>query len=299
MKTSSLALIGPGAIGCTLIAHLAATGRFDLTVAARSPLDRIEVETETGVLRCEPRVCTAPTQVLAPVDWVLVATKAYDVAGALPWLERLCGPETRFALLQNGVEHLQRLPERYCRTKLVPVVVDCPAERQAPGRVRQRGPARMIVPDDAAGRAFVELFRETRIQVDTTTDWRTAAWRKLCLNAAGAVSAATLRPSGIVHFPPAADLMRAIVREVVLVGRAEGAQLDDSIVDTVIENTRRAPHDAVNSMHADRAAGRPMEIDARNGVVVRLGRRHGIPTPCNEALTNLLLTLELPEQAQP
>jgi 2-dehydropantoate 2-reductase len=41
-------------------------------------------------------------------------------------------------------------------------------------------------------------------------------------------------------------------------------------------------------MHADRIAGRQMEIDARNGAVVRFGRKHGIATPVNQMIVALL-----------
>ena len=41
-------------------------------------------------------------------------------------------------------------------------------------------------------------------------------------------------------------------------------------------------------MHADRVAGRPMEYDARNGVIVRLGRKHGIQAPMNALMVALL-----------
>ncbi len=47
----------------------------------------------------------------------------------------------------------------------------------------------------------------------------------------------------------------------------------------------------MNSIHADRAAGRPMELDARNGVIVRLGRRHGIATPYNDMAVALLAAM--------
>jgi len=198
------------------------------------------------------------------------------------------GPSTRVAVLQNGVEHMERFAGRISRDAIVPVVIDCPAERSAPGRVRQRGTALVTAPDDENGRAFVELFAGTPIVAATSPDWLTVAWRKLCLNAAGAVSAATLQPAGVVHQEPIADLMRGIVREVVQVGARVGAKLDDSMVETVIEHCRRAPRDGLNSLHADRLAGRPMELDARNGVIVRLGRRFGIPTPYNETMVALL-----------
>lgn len=54
---------------------------------------------------------------------------------------------------------------------------------------------------------------------------------------------------------------------------------------------RNAPPDSVNSLQADRMEGRPMEIEARNGVIVRLGRKHGIPTPCNQMAVALLEAL--------
>jgi 2-dehydropantoate 2-reductase len=82
--------------------------------------------------------------------------------------------------------------------------------------------------------------------------------------------------------------MRALVRECIAVGRAEGATLDDAIPDEIVAGARRAPKDAGNSMYADRRAGRPMEYDARNGVIVRLGKRHGIAAPMNTLMVDLL-----------
>jgi 2-dehydropantoate 2-reductase len=59
-------------------------------------------------------------------------------------------------------------------------------------------------------------------------------------------------------------------------------------VEAVVEGARQAPEGAGNSMYADRLAGRPMELDARNGVIVRLGQKHAIPTPTNALLVALL-----------
>ncbi|HWA85197.1 MAG TPA: ketopantoate reductase C-terminal domain-containing protein, partial [Opitutus sp.] len=78
------------------------------------------------------------------------------------------------------------------------------------------------------------------------------------------------------------------------VARAEGAQLADSLADEIIAGQRAAPPDATNSLLADRAAGRRMEVDARNGAVVRAGRRHGIPTPLNTMALALLEAMQPP-----
>lgn len=283
----SIAVIGPGAIGGSVATWLAQDPENRITVCARTPLDRLELETPYGRLAATPIVVTAPTEAV-PVDWVIIATKAYDAAGAASWLGALRREDTKVAVLQNGVEHVERFAPYLPVEHIVPVIIDLPGERTAPGRLRQRGDAWLEAPDTEAGTAFVSLFRQTRIAARTTADWTTIAWKKLCINSQGAISAILLKPTGVVAIEPIPELMRGIVRECIAVGRAEGARLDDDLVEAVVNGCRTAPADGVNSLLADRRAGRPMEIDARNGAIVRFGRRHGIPTPLNEMAVALL-----------
>jgi 2-dehydropantoate 2-reductase len=286
-----IAIIGPGAIGGTLTAWLAQHPAFDLTVAARSAFESLTLQTPDGsALTAHPRLITDPTRVaaLAPMDWVLVTTKTYDVTGTAQWLKHLVRPQTRIAIIQNGVEHLERFASHVPVEQLLPVMIDCPAERQSPGRIRQRGAGRMVVPQGMHAADFIALFAHTALSVTADADFKTQIWRKLCFNSAGALSAVLLKPAVIARQDGVADIMRAIVRECIAVGRAEGADLDDAIVEHVISGYRAAPPDSMNSLHADRAAGRPMETDARNGVIARLGRKHGIPTPINEIIVALL-----------
>ena len=282
-----IAVIGPGAVGATVAAWLAQNPALSVEVCARTAFDRLEVEAPGGPLTASPRVLTSPDQA-GPVDWAIVTTKTYDAAATGAWLARLVGSQTRVAVLQNGVEHVERFSAYVPAERITPAVVDIPAERSAPGRVRQRRDGTILVPDGAAGEAFVALFAHTPIAISTTPDFKTAAWKKLGLNCAGAVNALTLKPSGVARREPIADIMRALVAECVAVGRAEGADLPSDLPDTVVEGYRAGPPDGVNSLHADRAAGRPMELDARNGVIVRLGARHGIKTPVNAMVVALL-----------
>lgn len=287
---TTIAIIGPGAIGGILAAWLAQDPNHDVTVCARTPFDRLEVETPSGSITASPRVVTDPADA-RPVDWVLVATKAYDAASAARWFPAVRRDDTPVVILQNGVEHVERFSAFLSAEHLVPAVIDCPAERTAPGRMRQRGQSWIVVPDTEHGRAFVPLFARTNFDV-STGDFTTRAWAKLCINAPGAISAILLKPTGVIQVEPIAALTRGIVRECLAVGRAEGAALDDGIVEAVVEGARRAPGDSLNSLIADRMAGRPMEIDARNGAVVRFGRRHGIPTPLNEMAVALLVAAQ-------
>ncbi len=284
---ASILLIGPGAIGATLAAWLYQDDRHEVAVAARTPFDSIEVQTPEGVIRASPRVYTDVSQV-RPVDWVLVCTKAYDSESAAQWFKTACGPGTRVAVVQNGVEHVERFERHIERARIVPVMIDLPADRVSPGRTIQRGPAHLVVPAGRNGADFVRLFAHTNFDAKETGDFTTAVWKKLCLNCAGAPCAVVLKPQGIVHQHGVAELMRTLVRECVAVGRAEGAKLEDSIPDEIVERAKRGSRTSGNSMYADRLAGRPMEYDARNGVIVRLGRKHGIQAPMNALMVALL-----------
>lgn len=287
METNRIALIGPGAIGGSVAAWLAQSPTNDVTICARTPFERLTIETPDGPIAASPRVLTDPVAA-TPADWVLVATKAYDAAAAASWFPGLIGADTRVAVLQNGVEHVARFTPYVSAARILPAIVDIPAERIAPGHIRQRRLGTILVPRGIAGEAFVALFAQTAIAVSTTDDFTTAAWTKLAVNCAGAISALTLKPGGVAWRDDIADIQRAMVRECVAVGRAEGAHLPDSLPDDVVERYRGSPADSINSIHADRLAGRPLELDARNGVIVRLGAHHRIATPVNAMIVALL-----------
>jgi 2-dehydropantoate 2-reductase len=288
---ASILLIGPGAIGATLAAWLCQDDRHQVTVAVRTAFDSIEATTPNGVIRARPRVVTDPAQVPA-VDWILATTKTYDSDAAAAWFPKATTARTRLAVIQNGVEHLERFEKRFNRARMVPVMIDLPAERLAPGRTVQRGPAHLVVPAGDNGAAFLALFAHANFDAKQTDDFTTAVWKKLCLNCAGAVPTVVAKPNGIAHHDGVAEIMRTLVRECVTVGRAQGAKLEDNIPDEIVERTRKAPRDSGNSMYADRLAGRPMEYDARNGVIVRLGRKHGIAAPMNALMVTLLEAIQ-------
>ncbi len=282
-----IAIVGVGAIGGVTAALLQQAGGHQLLLCTRRPASGLSVETPEGVVNVHATFVTEPSEAF-DVDWVLVATKAYDVAGTAKWLERLCSKGAPVAVLQNGVEHRERFAPYLAMEKILPVMVDCPAERQSPDRVRQRGLMHLKVPDCAIGRDFVERFAGTPTDASVVPDFLSVVWRKLCFNSAGVLSALLMQPAGVVRGDALGEVALQIIRECAAVARAEGAQLEENVADLVLSAQRAAPADSINSMLADRHAGRPVEIDARNGVIVRLGLKHGIATPANSMAVALM-----------
>jgi 2-dehydropantoate 2-reductase len=282
-----VAVVGVGAIGGVLASLLETTGLHEITLCTRRAIEALVVKTPDGVVTVRAKNLTMPDQADA-VDWVLVATKTYDAPGAGMWLRGLAKSGAAVAVVQNGVEHRERFAPYVTAERIVPVVIDCPVEREQNGTVVQRGKVTMKVEEGPLGGEFEELFRGSKVEIELVPDFKTAAWRKLCTNAAGAINALTMKPARVFHEEPVAQLALAMVAEVVAVGRAEGARLDESVGKQVVDMFRGQPKDSVNSLLADRIAGRRMETDARNGVIVRLGEKHGIATPLNRMAVAVL-----------
>jgi 2-dehydropantoate 2-reductase len=287
-----VAVVGVGAIGGVLAALLETAGKHEITLCTRRALEVLTVKTPEGVVTVKARNLTDPAQAGA-VDWVLMATKTYDAEGAGKWLRGLAADGAAVAVVQNGVEHRERFAAWVKAELIVPVVIDCPVEREADGTVVQRGKVTMKIEAGKVeagelGRRFAELFSGSKAEIELVEDFKTSAWQKLCMNSAGAINALTMKPAGVFHDEALARLAVEMVRECAAVGRAEGARLDDNVGQKVLDRYREQPRDSINSLLADRLAGRQMEIDARNGVIVRLGEKHGIETPLNRMAVALL-----------
>jgi 2-dehydropantoate 2-reductase len=289
MSESKIALIGVGAIGGSIAADLADLSRHEIQLCTRTPFEVLEVTHPAGTSRAEAGIVTRAEDA-TPANWILLATKAHQSEGARPWLERVCAPGTIVAVLQNGVDHEERIaPLLPTGTSVLPVVVHVPAEKLAPGKVEQLHTGTLVVPNTDAGHGFAELFEGARTRISVADDFITQAWWKLLNNAAlGGVCALTLRENAVAGDLELRSLVLALMAEVLEVGRAEGASLPDDAPDKALAMALGAAPDHWSSITVDRREGRKIEWQARNAVVGARGRRHGIATPLNDLVTTLL-----------
>ncbi len=291
-KSPSIALIGPGAIGSTVAVLLHAAGHR-VTVCGRTPRESIELRPDPGILDGRPIVLpdpvhTDPGTVSGPVDVVLLAVKDTHTADAAAWLARLCDRDTVVCVMQNGVEQVERVG-RYCPSStVVPCAVWFSAQTQPEGWVRLRTPVRVVLPDDEGARRVAELMRGPSLTVDCSTAFRDDAWHKLLTNAVAGLMVLTGRTSGMFRREDVAVLARAYLAECLAVARADGAHLEDGVIDELVALFTEVPEDLTTSILTDRQRGRPLEWDVRNGVIVRKGARYGLATPISDVVVPLL-----------
>jgi 2-dehydropantoate 2-reductase len=292
MDAMRVAVVGPGAIGATYAAAVEEAGHEVVLCGRRAAPAPVVVREDGSEHRLASDVRADPAVAGEPVAWVLLAVKAHQTAGAAAWLHALCDSGTTVAVLQNGVEHRALVGPLAGEATILPTVVWCPSEAVAPGRVQQRGEARLSVPDEPAGAALAALFAGGSATVDVVADFTTEAWRKLTTNAVAGLLPITRRRIEVLSADGMHEVGLALARECVAVARAEGARLGDDDAVEIVERLVDMPPDMGTSILFDRLAGRPMEWDARNGVVRRAGARHGIATPISDVLVPLLAALD-------
>ncbi len=285
---TSVALIGPGAIGSTVAAFLHAAGHRVL-LCGHTPRDSIEVrpDDEEPIVVPGP-VHTDPAEVDGPVDVVLLAVKDTQNEDAAGWLARLCDGRTVVCVLQNGVEQVERVGRLCQGATVVPAAVWFSAEPEPQGRVRLRTGARLVLPETDAARRVAELLGSTDMTVELDPEFLTAAWHKLMVNAVVGFMVLTGRRTGMFHREDVAALARRYLAECLAVARAEGANLDDEVIDEIVGMLAKAPEDMTTSMLTDREADRPLEWDIRNGVIARKAALHGLATPISDVVVPLL-----------
>jgi 2-dehydropantoate 2-reductase len=287
---NNIAVVGLGSIGGVVAGYLAKTGRHQIVACVRKPIASLTVDGPDGTNHVPLSALTDPATA-QPATWVLLCTKTHQTAAAAPWLERLCTPNTKIAVLQNGVDHVVRVAPLAKGATVVPVIVYYNGERIADDHMRLRRGADndLLVADDEAGRAFAQLFDGTPLRIGLSHDFPTAAWRKLLINViASPITALTLQRQAVLRRPDVKSLCLELLAEAIAVASAEGAKLKPNEADAALSTLFTFPLDAGTSMYFDRLAGRPLEYEALNGAIVAAGERHGIATPVNRALLPLL-----------
>jgi 2-dehydropantoate 2-reductase len=285
---TSIALVGPGAIGSTIAAFLHDAG-YPVLLCGHTPRESIEVRPDDSAPIVLPGpVLTDAADVAGPVDVVLLAVKDTQNDAAADWLARLCDDRTVVCVLQNGVEQVERVGRHCPAAEVVPAAVWFSAQTQPEGWVRLRTGVRLVLPTGEAPEKLAALLRDAGVTVDLDDDFASSAWHKLLTNAVAGLMVLTGRRSGMFRRDDIAGLARTYLAECLAVARAEGAKLDDTVIDEIVTMFSQGPEDLTTSILTDREAGRPLEWDVRNGVIQRKAREHGLPAPISEVLVPLL-----------
>ena len=298
-------MAGTGGVGGYFGARLLANGhdvwflaRGDNLKALRS--HGLTVLSSFGDLRFDDVDAVEDGADAQPVDAVLFCVKTYDNESAADAVAGAVQPGTVICSLQNGVENEWFLSGRFPRAAVIGGVARLESWLDAPGVIVQRGGLADLVigafrtEDRPAAESLARCFDGTAVPIQVTDDIDSALWFKLLVIAGiGGVTAYCRCPIGKLRTDDGLmSLLVGAMEEVDEVAGARKIALPPNPVQTVLDSVSSAlDSQAKSSMCRDVEHGRPLEVEAINGAVVRFGAEVGVDTPANLTILDRLLPL--------
>jgi 2-dehydropantoate 2-reductase len=303
--TLTFAVLGPGGVGGLLAALLSRAGHRVLCLAGDDTARTLreggihvrsgrfgeftaEVDAATELPEATGPADTRP----AAVDAVLVAVKHTNLDAALARVPAKSLGDALVVPFLNGVDHPAALRARYGADRVAPAVIRVESTRTAPGVIEHASPFVEIdlagdpVPRerlDALSAAFTAAGPVTRVLPDEAA----ALWAKMSFLAPFALLTTLYGlPLGDVRTRHR-DELTALVEETAAVSLACGGPADPA---QALARYDSFPPATRSSMQRDAEAGRPLELDAIGGALLRAAERHGMDVPVTARVVRELAT---------
>ena len=297
------AIVGSGAVGGYYGAKLARAGH-DVTFIARGAhlaairARGLAIKSPLGDFVVKANAEDDPVKV-PPVDVAIFAVKAYSNRDALPILKAVVRDRGVALTLQNGVESVDEVASSVGAPRVLGGSTYVATALSAPGLIEQTGTHRRVVFGEVSGdtsrvsdrvHQIGDAFSGADIVCEPVADARVPIWEKFCYLAPFAAFTGAARvPIGPLWADAASrGLMTAGFREVEAVARAGGVALPRDVVDRILTYVDSIPPPTRSSLLIDLQQGKPIEVEALVGAVVRRGAKAGVATPIMAALYAVL-----------
>lgn len=298
-----VAVMGTGAVGGYFGAKLAMAGHEVWFISRGERLKAlrttgIRVESIDGDFELAPLRATNDPTVVGPVDLVLFTVKSTDTRKAAEAISPVVRDHTTVLAIQNGVENEAVLEEVLGADRIVPGVAVIGVSMPEPGHVLHTNNGSITIGEPSGDETdrvldIQRTLSEAGVGARISADIRSVKWRKLVWNSAFNPIAALTgeRVLRLIEDDDTRELAEAAMREAVAVGEAMGLAVADYDMDRATQRNPNWAH-SKTSMLQDIERGRPTEIDALTGAVVRAGERVGVPTPVSRTLLRLVRARE-------
>ena len=306
-----IAIFGSGGVGGYFGGRLAQAGEEVVFIARGAHLAAIRehglrVDSVRGDFVVQPAQATDDPASIGVVDTVVVAVKSWQIMGAGRSMATLIGPDTVVLPLLNGVDAPEQLAEQLGTGHVLGGLTKIFSSIAGPGHIRQvGGPASITFGelDNQRSERVTQLkaaFDRASVEATIAEDIQVAMWEKFLLVVPfGGLGAVSRAPLGVLrNLPETRKMLEQGMREIRNVAWEKEIMLPGDILPWAMDFIDGLPEGATSSLQRDIGAGRPSELEAWNGAVVRLGREAGVATPLHDFLYHSLLPLELKAQGQ-
>jgi len=237
---------------------------------------------------------------VGPVDAILLAVKAWQIDAAAARLAPMIGPDTMVVPLENGIDAPDALSDILGRDHVLGGLCAIVSYIVAPGHIRHAAFEPIVMFGELDNRrtdrveALRSAFEKAGVKAEVPPDIHRSMWTKfLFIAPMSGIGAATRVPVDVWRAQPEVRaLAEGALREIAALADARGVELGADAVPKTMERYDAMAAGATASMQRDIMDGKPSELEAQLGAIVRLAAQSWVPVPIISALYATLLPQE-------
>ena len=322
-KGSKIAVVGAGAIGGVTAAFIHRLGwNTEIICKHQEIVDKIEahgllISGVKGELTVQLKAVKNISDLSEPKDLILLATKAHDCVAAAQQLRAFLKPDSTVVSLQNGICE-EILAETLGRDRVVGCVVSWGATYNAPAELEVTSQGEFIIgnidnlPDDRLPgiQQLLSAVYPTRISSNIMGELYSKLIINSGINSLGVIAGVTL--GELLANKKIRSIIITLMREAMAVADAMGITVEPAaggkldyykylatqgaisdfkrhlVIRMIGFKYRRIKSSSLQSIER----GRKTEINFLNGYICERGKEHGVSTPINDAVRNMVLEIE-------
>jgi len=301
-----IAIFGAGSVGGYFGGRLAQAGEDVVFIARGEHLNAmlehgLRVDSINGNFVVPSVQATDDPSTIGTVDMILVGVKAWQVSEAAEAIWPMIGPETFVLPLQNGLEAPTKLSEVIGELHVLGGLCGLFCYVAGPGHIVHGGTDPFVkfgeLDNSRSQRVeqLLEIFKRAGVNAEIPADIQVAMWMKfLTITAWSGLGAVTRAPAGIWRsLPETRRMAEQSLQEIIAVAAAYDIALPENTLEMTMAIYDSLVPQSTASLQRDVMQGRPSELEAQIGAVVRFGQKADVPTPWHSFIYNSLLPMEL------
>ena len=307
-KDTKVAVLGAGAMGC-LFGGLMAEKGLDVVLIDvwKEHVDAINknglrMDGHGGDRFIKIKATTDPST-LKTVDAIIIMCKATALKTALTNSKNIIGDNTMLMSFQNGIGHEAIMQEIAGKDKVLGGTTTQASNIVGPGHIKNHGSLPSWIGEYEGGMSnrvsdLAETFTAHNLETIAVADIKKRKWMKLfALTAIGPLSSVfNLHHTDLYITNKNQKVSRSLGKQIILetraVAKADGVDVTEDECLEMFNKIVDSNQTNKSSMCFDILNKRKTEIEFINGAVAKIGKNHGIKTPMNDLMYDMIMVKE-------
>lgn len=257
----------------------------------------LKIVTDDSEIIVHPKLVSNNPDEIGVLDYLICATKSYDIEESLMALKKCITLKTVILPLYNGVDAPERIQKIFPENDILQGCVYIISLITLPGTIRKMGFYEKLffgskTTSVSKLKELQSIFKNAKIESYLVENIEETVWEKFIFISALASTTSYLNQNigEVLSNAESKELYVQLLNEIDAVAKAKGLILPKDIVEQTIIKLEKSPKEATSSMHRDLLAGKNTEAISLTKFVVNEGIKYNVKTPFYNKIADVLLS---------